>query len=266
VIADTNMSIDIGTLYDVLPITDFVVPVKKKGRRRKGDVPVVQHLECGSIISAKYNGSHKGVVLGKGKAAFKNSVTIVMDVSGKKINFKLSKNGRFQITGNNTDDHIRKCVKHMWAIIEQYPDMYSLPDECLSVTFWSSMENFKINVGFRLDRQNLNTYVNMYTDHISVFETSSGSASVNIKMPLHFDDMELTTLKLVDGKWIIGKTTYNVFSRTTTGKIRNRDDRYVSFLVFHTGEVIMTSMERSIMKPYFREFIKIIEDCRDIIL
>lgn len=266
VIADTNLSIDIAALYDAITIVPYTVPVKKKGRRRKGAQEPAQLVACGSIISAKYNGKHKGVTLGKGKTAFKNSVTIVMDVLGKKINFKLSKNGRFQITGNNTDRHIRTCVQHTWTLLTQFPEKFSIDGQFLTVTFWSSMENFKINLGFRLDRQHLNTYVNRSTEYISVFETSSGSASVNIKMPLMFDDMVLTTMELLGDVWVLGETTYNEFSRTATGKIRNRDERYVSFLVFHTGEVIMTSMERSVMEPYFREFVRIIDDCKHMIL
>lgn len=263
VIADTNLTLDIAKVYELIPITECVVPEKKKGRRKKDCIsvaPVV--LPSGSIISAKYNGQSKGLVSKSGKAAFKNSITIVMDIKQRRVNFKLSKNGRFQITGNNDDYHIDKCVKYMWKLLRTWPDVYEVNGTSLKVTFWSSMVNFKTNVGFRISRQNLNTYVNEMTEYVSIFETSSGSASVNIKIPLVFDDLELRTMTFRSNKWVRGTVMYNDFVQCASGKITNKDKRYVSFLVFHTGEIIMTAMDREVMKPYFEKFIALLTDFR----
>lgn len=264
VIADSNLCIDIDKLYAILPITEYIAPEpKKRGRKKKGVVPVIHVVPSGSIICAKYNGECKGLNEKGSTRAFKNSITIVMDIKQKKVNFKLSKNGRFQITGNNDDYHIQKCVKYMWKIIKQYSDIYVINGTSLKVSFWSSMTNFKVNIGKRLDRQILNTYINCNTEYISVFETSSGSASVNIKMPLKFVDMQLITLTYRSNKWIKGNIMYSDLAKQSYGKITNTDKRHVSFLVFHTGEVIMTSMSEQIMEPYFNKFIEIINECSD---
>lgn len=269
VIVGTNLTLNLVKVYDVLPVLpEYALPEKKKGRRKKDAVIVVPVVESGSIISIKYNGNYKGTLLekNKSKAAFKNALTIVIDIEGRKVNFKLSKNGRFQITGNNSDHHIEQCVKHMWDILQKHPDVYELKEDVLRATFWSSMINFQVNLGFRLDRQTLNTYINEHTEYISVFETSSGSASVNIKIPLRFDDLQLRTLACVRGVWSEGVVSYNEFVTKETGKITNRDKRFVSFLVFHTGEVIMTSMDKEVMEPYFKKFIDIIGECKDLII
>ncbi len=265
VIADTNLTLDIAKVYELIPITECTVPEKKKGRRKKKEcvnpvVPMV--LPSGSIISAKYNGQCKGLVSKSGKAAFKNSITVVMDIKQRRVNFKLSKNGRFQITGNNDNYHIEKCVKYMWKLLRTWPDVYAVNGTSLKVTFWSSMVNFKTNVGFRISRQNLNTYVNEMTDYVSIFETSSGSASVNIKMPLMFDDLELQTMTFRSNKWVRGTVMYNDFVQHASGKITNKDRRYVSFLVFHTGEIIMTAMDREVMLPYFDKFVGLLDNFR----
>lgn len=263
VIADTNLTLDIAKVYELIPITECVVAEKKKGRRKKKDcadpvMPTV--LPSGSIVSAKYNGQSKGLVSKSGKAAFKNSITIVMDIKQRRVNFKLSKNGRFQITGNNDNYHIEKCVKYMWKLLRTWPEVYEVNGTSLKVTFWSSMVNFKTNVGFRISRQNLNTYINEMTEYVSIFETSSGSASVNIKMPLVFEDLELQTMTYRSNKWVRGTVMYNDFARNASGKITNKDKRYVSFLVFHTGEIIMTAMDREVMQPYFHKFMELLDN------
>lgn len=267
VIVDTNISVSISDLFDVLEISDYDVPVKKKGRKKRGVVDVPVLLATGSIISVKLGAKYKGPEALRGKAAFKNSISIVMWMDGKRINFKFSKNGRFQITGNNSNECIFECVRLMWTIISSHPSIYTIDGLRMKATIWTSMENFKTDLGFRLDRQSLNTYVNMNTEHVSVFETSSGSASVNIKMPLEFDDIELTTIEEnADGSWSNGAVMYNEFVKNAIGKLTKKTGRYVSFLVFHTGQVIMTSMSQSIMRPYFDEFMRIISDCKEIII
>lgn len=272
VIADTNIQIDIDKLFEIIPITDYIIPEKKRGRKKKNYTAPIINIKSGSIISIKYNGKVRGILVSKSSTAFKNSITIVMIIKNKKVNFKLSKNGRFQITGNNDDYNIEKCVKYMWKIIKVFPDIYEKNGTSIKVTFWSSMVNYKFNVGFRLDRQKLNTYINENTEYISVFETSSGSASVNIKMPLVFDDIILNTMiyrfNAINPKWVKETVSYNKFiqDNSTFGKIKNKTNRLVSFLVFHTGEIIITAIDEKVMKPYYDKFMSLLNDCKSIII
>ena len=265
VIVNTNMHVDIAALFDVLPVTDYTVPVKKKGRKRKDVQAHVETVPSGSILSVKYEGKTRGVSFTKSKSAFKNSITVVIDIFGRKVSTKLSKNGRFQITGNNDDEHVEECVKQMYGYIQTHSTV-ALSGDVFSATYWSSMTNFKTNIGFRIDRQLLNTYINENTEYVSVFETSSGSASVNIKMPLQFADLPLHTVTQTEGGWIRGTTSYTEAITKDVGKLKNKDGRLVSFLVFHTGEVIMTSIDKEVMKPYFDKFIRLIEECKDQII
>lgn len=265
VIADTNMVIDIDKLFEILPITECVEPVKRRGRKRKDNINVPIVLPNGSIVSAKYGDKYKGLQSSNGKSAFKNSITIIMEIKHRRVNFKLSKNGRFQITGNNDDYHVEKCVKYMWKIIKEYEDLYTINGTSLKVTFWSSMTNFKVNIGMRIDRQELNTYINKNTEYVSFFETSSGSASVNIKMPLIFQDKQLNTIVYRSNKWVKGTVSYTDFMKKTTGKALNTTNRFISFLVFHTGELIMTSTDKESMRPYFYKFMSIIEECKELL-
>lgn len=274
VVADTNVVIDKEKLYEILPITEFALPERKRGRRGAEDKTGVssRNITSGSIIFAGYGAQTKGVSPKGSTRTFKNSISIVMVIKQRLVNFKLTQNGRFHITGNNDDYYIEKCIKHMWKLIQQYPAIYTLNGTCMRVTVWPSMVNMKTNVGFRLDRQRLNDYVNNHTQYISMFETSSGSASVNIKMPLEVERLVLNTLVCRSGKWVRGTTETAIEPRPVSRKklsgckMTTMSGRFVTFLVFHTGEMIMSSLDRQVMQPYFDKFCHILDACRENII
>lgn len=273
VVADTNIVIDKEKLFDVLPIAEYIVPERRRGRKKSEPEPasVSRTLSSGSIIFAGYGSRIKGVSPKGSTSTFKNSITIVMVIKQRLVNFKLTQNGRFHITGNNDDYHIEKCIKHMWKLIQLYPDLHVVNGSAVRVTIWPSMVNMKTNVGFRLDRQILNTHINEETEYISMFETSSGSASVNIKMPLIVEKLTLNTMTYRSGKWVRGTTEVDMEPRpvpkkkSAGNKMTTMSGRFVTFLVFHTGEVIMSSLDRQLMKPYFDKFSEILDACRSTI-
>jgi hypothetical protein len=311
VVADSNIVVDKAKLFEILPISEYTFPAKKntlcKPRRKRtskksisgqsggdeqpepiafqsGTGNIVESSMCaslrnlvsGSIIFAGYGNKTKGVSPKGSTSTFKNSITIVMVIKQRLVNFKLTQNGRFHITGNNDNYHIEKCIKHMWKFIQQYPDIYTIDGTSVKVTVWPSMVNMKTNVGFRLDRQSLNTYVNTQTEYISMFETSSGSASVNVKMPLQAAPLTLNTLTYRSGKWVRGTTVVNMDTISKPrpkpkhgqllsfkgGKMSDMSGRFVTFLVFHTGEIIMSSLDEQLMEPYFNKFVEILNDSR----
>jgi hypothetical protein len=111
VIATTNWNVDIKKLFKFLPITPYHVLPKKRGRKKKVEmVDLNKDVPNGSIVTLKYQETpkHEKEIRGvevkhkKGsdlKGYFRNSVTVVMKVDDKLLNFKISKNGKFQITG-----------------------------------------------------------------------------------------------------------------------------------------------------------------------
>ena len=106
IIGISNAELDIEKIFNKLPITPYVVIQRRRGRKKKEQEPDPnQNIQIGSIITAKLGGLIKGVDLKQKKKTdsrrkyFRNSLTIVMKIDKDKlINFKLSKNGKFQIT------------------------------------------------------------------------------------------------------------------------------------------------------------------------
>ena len=122
--ATTNLNIEIKDLYDKLPITPYTVITKKRGRKKKTDnTDPNTDIQEGSIITIKFEGQLRGVELKPKKQKqtnkqkwFRNSITIVI-ILDKPINFKICKNGTFQMTGCKTHEHAELCIKYIWKYI-----------------------------------------------------------------------------------------------------------------------------------------------------
>ena len=209
----TNLIIDIRKLFEFLPVTEYVVIPKRRGRKKKTViVDPNRDIPDGSIITLDLANKVRGVILKKKKKKegkkgnyFRNSVTVVMTAGGKKINFKISRNGKFQMTGCKFDEHAERCVKQIWEYIKNKKDIYTKPEkEPFRATFIPAMRNIDFSLGFLLDREKLDEYFNMSTDYYSLLETSIGYTGVNIKIPVTkpITDLMLKQLVYKGGKWL----------------------------------------------------------------
>ena len=277
VIAQTNASYDIQKLYEKLPVSHYIVVKKKRGRRKNTIVEDPnKDLPSGSIITLKYFDNVKGVLRKnkkkKGKF-FRNAVSIVMKVMDKFVNFKLSKNGKFQMTGIKTNQHAFECVKHLWKHILDLGDhtLVALNSDKLRVTFKVVMTNVDFSLGFLVNRSHLDRFFNSHTEYNSLLETSFGYTGVNIKFPSQESPYkELTVHELdmssdSDPEWSESKISFDHYLETLTEAERNKElnkKRYNTFLVFHSGNVIMSGAIRSHMQGPYYQFLDIIKECR----
>lgn len=232
----TNMILDIEKMFNSLPITDYIVIPKKRGRKKKNEPEDPnKNIPSGSIITLEYIEQRRGVNLKKNKSNissktgkkkstyFRNSVTVVMIVDGKKINFKVSRNGKFQMTGCKYDKHAERCVLYIWNYIKCIKDIYTMRDFeselkvvesgdkssdksdedsvfedsdsetdedekeseiPLTAMFIPAMRNIDFSLNFIVDREKLDEYFNVHTEYHSLLETSFGYTGVNIKFPM----------------------------------------------------------------------------------
>ena len=273
IIGVSNLTIPISELYEVLPVEKYVVIPKKRGRQKKiyREDPN-KELEEGSIITLKYQDECRGVDLNEKKNKkkktltkkkfFRNALTVVMKVDEKFINFKISKNGKFQMTGIKYDEQAVKCIKFFFEKLKNT----KFSQETISITFINVMTNIDFNVGFIINRENLDKHMNELENFNSLLETSFGYTGVNIKFPLR-DEIETDLPKLsYDGeKWSDTVVKYRKYLDTLSDEARFKEDakkRYNTFLVFHSGNVIMSGMIPKYMKPVFNKFVDIIKNAR----
>jgi hypothetical protein len=279
VIIYTNLKLKIDKIYKNLPITEYEVVKKKRGRKKKGNEEAVpQVIPEGSIVTLKYENEVRGVLLKEKKAKkkfegkkkecyFRNSLTIVTYLDGKMINYKVSDNGRLQVTGCKTNEQAVTIFHNFVRMLEEYcKDMYSYENELYAV-YRVVMTNIDFNIGFFIDREALDNYINDSTEYKSLLETSFGYQGVNIKVPLELPKHSLVKEVYKNKEWTTMKIPYqtddsNDFLSMLTEKERKKEvtkTRYNTFLVFNSGIIIMSSMSDEFMEPYYNMFVDIME-------
>lgn len=281
IIAMSNLKINIEKLFEHLPITPYVIVPKKRGRKRKEAIEIHNNeILSGSIVTLKYMDNLRGVDLKKRKASkkgkkkyFRNAVTVVMYVINKFINFKISKNGKFQLTGCKKEIHAHKCIEYIWKHIEDIgknKEIYSITNGTYPrIIFNTVMTNIDFNLGFKVNRENLDRHINQKTEYRSLLETSFGYTGVNIKFPMNQSlNIKLILREFQNGKWSAEETDYKTYLSMLTDKERERElkkERYNTFLVFHSGNVIMSGRHVAYMEPPFYQFLNIIDKCKNLI-
>jgi hypothetical protein len=276
IIGKTNWKININELFLNLPVTDYAVIPKKRGRRPKYEKKIEpQKLNDGEIITLKLGDKVRGVDLkvkkskNSNKNYFRNSITIVMYCDSKLINFKISKNGKFQFTGCKNDVNAHKCLNFIRHYIGNDKKILSTPANISpEVIYITVMANINFSLGFCVNKENLDQYVNKNTQYYSLLETSFGYTGVNIKIPLPKIDNIPITKMVYDAKenvWNSQKLSYHdyVLLLDDKEKVKEKNKvRYNTFLVFQSGNVILSSPHKECMRDTYHEFLSIINTCR----
>jgi len=279
----TNLVFDLQKLFDILPTTDYVVVPKRRGRKRKDDrVNLNVNVPKGSIITVRYKGKVKGVEIERKMRTeknndkyFRNSITVVMVVDTEKIiNFKVSRNGKFQITGCRTNQHAEDCFMFFQKYIQKYKNTtHTLTGDLLEVLYIPAMRNIDFNLNFLIDREKLSMYINMNTEYHAILESSIGYTGVNIKLPLEVNVFDLPIKKCVcdmeNDRCEKFTIPYLEYINTLTEKERRKKiekERHNTFLVFHSGKCIMSGMSSFCMKNSYVSFMEVIDKCRDVVM
>lgn len=283
-IVTTNITLNIDKLFAYLPITDYTLIPKRRGRKKKNEaININKNIPSGSIVTLEYENKIRGVDLKKKRKNkdkkkrgnyFRNSITVVMIEDDKKINFKISRNGKFQMTGCKFDHQAEKCVQYIWNYISDKDapnDIFTMNGPNLTAIFVPAMRNIDFSLNFVVDREKLDEYFNTSTNYYSLLETSFGYTGVNIKIPFTkpISTLKLKKLQYLNGEWL--PPTYVPYSeyldmlspKDMDKKLKKQ--RFNTFLVFHSGKTIMSGMEESFMRDTYYTFLNIIRACHSFI-
>jgi TATA-box binding protein (TBP) (component of TFIID and TFIIIB) len=280
--AMTNLKIETKELFNNLDITEYTVVTKKRGRKKKCEqVNPNKNIAEGSIITLKCEGEIRGVELkpkkpkeNKKPTWFRNSITVVIIID-KPITFKICRNGTFQMTGCKTHEHAELCVKYIWKYIKSNSKLYSFTrGDKLECLFIPCMRNIDFSLGFLVDREKLNYYLspnnNIDKEFHCLLETSFGYTGVNIKIPLKEDISKMKIKKVINenDNWLYFDTIYQEYLDLLTPKEREaklKNSRYSTFLVFHSGKVIHSSITKEYMREPYYQFLSIMKSGFDYI-
>lgn len=267
-----NFRVDIAALYEHLPITPFTPILKKRGRRSKNYIqPVVQELYDGNIITLKYKELYRGVLIKTRKKskenAFGNSLIIVMMIDNKLINVKMCCNGRFQLTGAKSIEHVIGFVH--W--LRHYAlSLLFVNGPTFQITCNTMLTNVNFSINYQVDRIKLRDYIHHHTTFHSHFEPWSDYTGVTIQMPP--TDVEHIPVNILtfhpDGTIQNDTQSFQDYidSLPQGEKEKERCKFHpVKFFVFQSGKVLLTGTHEHCMYPAYEHFLKIMEEAKDIV-
>lgn len=275
IIGISNITIDTEQIFRKLEVTPYTIIEKRRGRKRKSEVeqiPVI--LDNGSIITLKFGETIRGVDAKRRKKQgkfFRNAVTVVMFMDKKTINFKITKNGRFQFTGCKDVSYAINCIKYIWKQIYDVDTMYTINDNSdnFNIRFLTVMANIDFNIGFPINREKLDVFVNSNTCYNSLLETSFGYTGVNIKIKVIDPKDFYIQCMMYDkefGTWIMTKILYSNFVNIDVQYQKYKTkQRSNTFLVFHSGNIIMSGFNPIYMSESYKEFTNLLLMNRTII-
>jgi hypothetical protein len=285
VIGISNLKIDLDKLFTYIPITDYVPPLKKRGRKRRIQISTINNtVPFGSIISIQRKKEVRGAILkNKKKSSFSDdnksikddkdyflhSVSLVIVLEDNKlINMKISGNGKIQITGCKCDDHFVNSIVSLYNTMNNVENwigekLFSIKGEELKVVFNTVMQNMDFNVGFRINRYKLDKYINKYTKYCSIFEGSL-STGVNIKVKSD-PTVHPKILKIIlsnNGHLEKFYTSFEEYKTLLDKKKETKREKHHTFLVFASGSIIMSS-RGSEMKEVYDSLVDILINNRE---
>ena len=271
IIVTTGVELNIQNLYKNLPVTEYKIEEKKRGRKKKDVINnnIVNNIPNGSIISIKYQDGIRGVELKKKKRSskfFRNAVTVIMFISNKPVNLKISTNGKVQVTGCKYIDYCKQAMIYLFDIILKSRETYIVGEveQYIDIIFNNVMTNKDFFIGFNVNRQNLDKIINSDTSHNSILETSFGYTGVNLKMSLG-ENRERTFDCLKINTETKESTDYKMFYSDYIKKLNSKElekehkRKYITFLIFQSGNIIMSGINEVLMEEYYNIFYDIID-------
>jgi hypothetical protein len=130
------------------------------------------------------------------------------------------------------------------------------------------MRNIDFSLGFNVDREKLAKYISTQTKYHCLLETSFGYTGCNSKVPINIDirKMKIKKLSFVDDNWVEKDSTYDEYLNKLTEKEINKKmnkERFVTFLIFHSGKVIQSSINSEFGRDSYYYFLEIINSAFD---
>lgn len=255
IIASANVGLNIETIFKNIPLSNHVFLFHKQ----KYNV-FIDSMHYKNNIREHHL---KDIINNMGhQKSFRNALNVVMFLDDcKKVNFKVSKNGKFQITGCKNLEHAKISVYSFLELISTYhPDSLYTNNKLITVCFEVVMTNVDCGMGYNINRQSLDKIINTSTPYHSLLETSFGYTGVNIKFPVEKDwfHMDIPIIQ-----WELNKPETLEFKQSPLSHLsptKKIKPKYNTFLVFHSGQFIMSGMREDTMKDDYYRFLDILKN------
>lgn len=270
IIISTNVEFNLDWLYRTIPLYDFSYNGNCKTSREFHDYISSLNPPPGIITMIQHKERLRGFKIHKRQSKyFRNALSLVM-FADKLITVKIPKKGKLQFTGCTSEDQAKLCLRYIWDILQSHPQSeltYRVHGDNVSTIIRTVMTDIVFSVGFSINRQKLDLYMNRQTEYNSLLETSFGYTGVNIKVAyeIDFDSPEICIYSTNNDEWTEKYISFNEYLSSVTQKEREKEltkARKNTFLVFHSGKAIMSGMNLKYMCQVYREFVDLLMNAR----
>lgn len=291
-IAFTNIIINVENFFNYMPIHDISIECKNTRKKRMKDLyhidDKVEELCDGSLICMKWNNKSRGTVLKTASVVrnsnikkkrdkfFLNSITtnifFKQNSKDKLVNIKITKTGRFQITGCKNDELAIKSIQFLYNSMREAErwtgkKIFTLQNKLFNYNVGNNcgcfiktvMKNRNVNIGFSINREKLDMLINNnYDKYISIFDGTTSGAGVNIKIQIDEDDEDDLLFFTFDGSNTTTKIITNKeFSEISKDKPLKKKTGYHTFLCFKSGSCIHSGKGKNMVST-FNNFLNIL--------
>lgn len=282
-----NLNLEIEKIYESVEF-DRLEKDNEGGRYLVGEGGADSRIDgSGFQLMAFYykNGSkkHEEFIERKKKkqTCFRNALNIVFENKDiqRRINIKASRTGRLQVTGCQDYRQVIDCIVFLIKKVVMNPDTPGLygwkegedrkPNE-ITIYVQTVMTNIDFNIGFPIDRVLLHDLLNKETSYLSLMETSFGYTGINIKIPVEYDfkKMKIPLIMIdVDDDYKMTETKVTIPAQLHHICYGHQviKKKFNTFLVFHSGTIIMSGMMLETMMAHYEQFMSFLSKWSPII-
>ena len=267
IVVSVNIDIFTENAFSIFPVAQVEVPPSIRSKKKIKSFIAEHEFADGTILGMEYEFQNRGIHI----KHFRNAMSGIMNIQNKMIHFKIPDTGKIHLTGCANEKYAEMFIERLWTLLQEYhtPEtpLFSCKEPELKTVFRVAMTNRNFNLGFIINREALDRYVNLnHTRGRSFAEETFGYAGVNIKFSVKHKDIKfkMRTYSPLIG-WTDGFISYTDFLDTLSPK-EYRDEvsknRRNTFMVFRSGSVIMSGIDTEHMRDEFYRFIELIKKCR----
>lgn len=287
ILAVTNIDMDIVSLFNQIQLTPYSPPVRKRGRRKKNDpapedipLDLPEGSVVGMLLRTTEQEDRKGVV-DPDRKGFKHSLTVRIVVESRLMCVRIPRTGKLHICGAKSTEEaetlFRYIMKHICSCETPVYTFKEMPCPALNQTDSEGnplisgmivvvMRNCNTKLGFSVIR---NLLRKKFSRPDSVWiprvpNPDKDYPGVNIQRSVPYcGDLPISVLTIDPTTTeIVGTTTvtYEDYVQTQTAKnqARERAGRYITFLVFADGSMIVTGLNVDYIRRYYTEFMQLV--------
>lgn len=238
IIASVPLQFTVGTIFDKIPL-HYKIP----------------GFDC-EIVTCYFREKKKGELSHKKsktlRSSFRNVVNLILRTGDRYINLKLSTHGNLQITGAKDKNKVYHAVSYLLFTVHQTcPEIVVEWKDKIEIVFRTVMTNMVFSVDYLIDKKKLNNVIQTSTNFYNLVETSFGYTGMNIKIPVENELQSTQASKCIEIDFLTQQ--HQLLDKIVSLHFK-KNQKFNTFLVFHSGKVLMSGIDEQTMMNDFHLF------------